>query len=230
MTRGVCGLLTFCEASKSEEREAAGGRRRTRWNPAAKNEPVTYHSSTPVAGHGDRLARTTQYEYRDVRGCRQVNAGLDPRGLSRSGPRGHDMKTGVAAGRDRLRSQAGQHATRGRGEPAGLLERAHRAPRAFPRGGETASTGAIAVQMQAERWSPSPKSRLQTNKRQEQRRSVLASHRRPSGHLGTAARRSGLTHSAAPKPVESVSHRLSDAGSIPAASNTHPRSRKESAA
>jgi hypothetical protein len=84
-------------------------------------------------------------------------------------------------------------------------------------GGALVSTGASPSQMQAERRSPSRKSRLQTNKRQEQRRSVLASCS-SSGHLAAAARRSGLTQPAAPKPVESVPCRLLDAGSIPAAS------------
>lgn len=83
-------------------------------------------------------------------------------------------------------------------------------------GGVLASTGAFVVEMQAERRSPSRKSRLQPNKRQEQRRSVLASCS-SSGHPRSVARRSGLT-TAAPKPVESLRRRLSDESSILSAS------------
>ena len=96
-------------------------------------------------------------------------------------------------------------------------------------GDDLVSTGVRTSQMQAERCSPSPKSRLQTTKRQEQRLSVLAPCR-TSGHRRWSPRRCGLTHTgvnprhagglpiAAPKPVESVLYRLLDAGSIPAVS------------
>ncbi len=120
------------------------------------------------------------------------------------------------------RTQAEGHAAGGGGSQQVSRAKTSASPRALPRGGDQVSTGALAPAMQVERRSPSRKSRLQTNKRQEQRRSVLASHRRSPGHPRRAARRRGVTPLAAHKPVESLLRRLSDEGSIPSASTTSP--------